>query len=174
MRNTQTKRISRIYFRTRGRPAVQLNVFHDGNGAEPDWWRFKSLRGRHICGLSVPTPIGQYSLSIYMWYLWDSYWVVAIWTLLKRLDPNENGQKFEPRRVLKPFLWFSSWPWKTKFQPAFELNTIGRSRYLALMRAEPGPQEWVFQELKAVREMRFRFHQVRRQNASFAIPIYSY
>jgi hypothetical protein len=31
------------------------------------------------------------------------------------------------------------------------------------MRAEPGPQEWVFQELKAVREMRFRFHQVRKR-----------
>ena len=27
------------------------------------------------------------------------------------------------------------------------------------MRAEPGPQEWVYDELKAVREMRFRFHQ---------------
>ena len=25
--------------------------------------------------------------------------------------------------------------------------------YLALMRADPGPQEWVFSELKAVREM---------------------
>ena len=31
--------------------------------------------------------------------------------------------------------------------------------YLAMMRADPGPQEWVFGELKAVREMRFRFHQ---------------
>jgi len=27
---------------------------------------------------------------------------------LKRLDPNENGQKFEHRRVSKPFLRFSS------------------------------------------------------------------
>jgi nardilysin len=32
-------------------------------------------------------------------------------------------------------------------------------QYLALMRAEPGPQKWVYDELKAVREMRFRFHQ---------------
>ena len=36
---------------------------------------------------------------------------VSLRCAIKRLGSSENGLKFEHRRVSKPFLRFSSWPW---------------------------------------------------------------
>eukprot|EP01046_Picozoa_sp_COSAG06_P014686 COSAG06_NODE_917_length_11555_cov_62.488041_3_plen_89_part_00 len=35
---------------------------------------------------------------------------VSLRCVIKRLGSSQNGPKFEPRRVSKPFLRFSSWP----------------------------------------------------------------